>query len=61
MKKSLYWVKDNDENFNNCPICNSKLISCHVGTYCSKCDYCDGSIWLTKKQAEKLKSKLIIR
>lgn len=46
-----------------CPICNFKLGSCHLGSFCSKenggCGkYCDGYVELTSEEAKKFKDIL---
>jgi len=62
-KTFYYWVKPHPTDFNLCPICDSKLIMMDAEPRgeCSnkKCNYFDGVIKLTEKQAEVLKDKLI--
>ena len=58
--KKLYWIKESIDS-DKCPLCNAILDSCHIGVYCSnnKCGYVDGVAWLTNKQSEKHKDKIL--
>lgn len=59
-KTKFYWLK-NGLDYMKCPLCDSKLASCHVGCYCSdkNCPYVDGGAFLTDKEAIKYKDKII--
>ena len=58
-KKFRCWVSRNDNNHMLCPICNSKLASCHIADFCEKkgCGWSDGLVSLTEKQAIALAKK----
>lgn len=61
---SFYNVKNREDgNWNLCPLCDSELKSCHVGTFCGNeaCGYVDGIVYVgSPEEFEKLKSKLQI-
>jgi hypothetical protein len=61
IKKKLYWIKDNEKDSSLCPLCSSKLDSCHIGCFCSKpkCPYVDGGAFLTDNQAKKYRKHII--
>ena len=56
----IYWIKSNKDS-NKCPLCNTILKSCYIGTFCDKkgCKYVDGIANLTKAEAKKYKNKLL--
>ena len=61
MTHHLYNVKPRaDEDWTLCPLCDSKLKSCHIGEYCGdeKCGYVDGIVFLTDEEYELIKDKL---
>jgi len=64
MKKQkihLYNIKErSDGNFNLCPLCDSKLDSCHIGVFCSNepCPYVDGVAFLNETEYKKFKDKV---
>jgi hypothetical protein len=59
-KTHFYSVKDHPTDHTKCNLCDSPLTGCHMGSYCSneKCNYVDGSAWLTEKEAFRLRDKL---
>lgn len=57
----LYNIKDRpDGNWMLCPLCDSRLRSCHIGVFCGTegCHYVDGVAWLNESEAERFKDRI---
>lgn len=60
-KTKLYLIKDRlDKQYNLCPICDGILYHTGNEEHCSRCDFANGMVRLTPKEAKRHKNKILV-